>query len=102
MVLDFLNAIVTQSAFLVSFKEAVDKIDALRIPVWREVFAGDFGLMGQNFVSDLFSGIAHVRAPAQNYFVNDNSECKIVRLKGMIHSADDFRRHVARGAAGFF
>jgi hypothetical protein len=35
MILDFVNAIVPQSAFLVSFKEAVDKINALRIPVCR-------------------------------------------------------------------
>jgi hypothetical protein len=46
MILDFVNAIVPQSAFLVSFKEAVDKIDALRIPVCRYVLIGDFGLMG--------------------------------------------------------
>jgi hypothetical protein len=58
--------------------------------------------MGQNFISDLFSGIAHVGSTAENDFIDDDSEGEKVGLERVVHSADDLRGHVSRSAAGLF
>lgn len=58
--------------------------------------------MGQNFVSDLFSGVAHVRPATVNDFIDDDSEGKKVGLKGVVHPADDLRGHVSGGSTCLF
>lgn len=60
----------------------------------------DFSLVREDFVPDLLPRIAHVRSIAQHYLVYDDSKCKEICLKRVIHPADDLRSHIARRSAG--
>lgn len=57
-------------------------------------------LVGENLVTDLLPRIAHVRPIAQHYLVYDDPKRKEIRLKGVIHPADDLWSHIPRRSAG--
>jgi hypothetical protein len=56
------DSVVSKSRFFVSFDEFVDKVDTAQTPSAGEVLLSDFSLMGENFLSNLLSGFAHVRS----------------------------------------
>ena len=60
----------------------------------------DLCLVGEDLVPDLLPRIAHVGSISEHYLVYDDSKCKEIRLKGVIHPANDLRSHIARRSTG--
>ena len=58
--------------------------------------------MSKNLVPDLLPGLSHVGSGSHHDLVEDDSKGKEIGLARMVHSADDFRSHVARSPAGLF
>ena len=72
------------------------EICCLAAPVYWQLFGFYDGLFSQNLVTNLFSVFTNIGSAAQHEFVAHNPHCKIISTIGMIFSANDFRRHIAR------
>lgn len=72
------------------------EICCLAAPVYWELFRFYNGLLSQNLVTNLFSIFANIRSATQHELVSHNPHCKIISTVGVIFSANDLRRHIAR------
>ena len=98
MSLQLVSPVVSEPVRRFSTDALVDEISSLDRPVFRHNFTGDFCLISQDGVPDLFPVPTVVGPPTQHTLVSDDADRVEVNRIAVVHSEHDLRRHIARRA----
>lgn len=100
MLLNFSVARVSESMASLAREAFVDEVSRINAPAMRYLVLLDVLLPCQNGVSDLPPALALVGPPSVHALPSNNAYREVVGRNAMVVLAHDFRRHVARSAAG--
>ncbi len=89
MVLQLSYSSTPQTTLRLSPYQSIDEVCCLIAPTLRDFAILELNILGEHEVSDLISGSAIVGPFASHEFIGNDSDCKVVRDKGVVHPADD-------------
>lgn len=100
MLLQFLDAIGTQSVMWIPYQQFINKIDGLSWPVLGSFLRLYLSLLSQDLVPDFLTVFSKIWSFSQHKLITHYTKCKIVNTEWVILATHDFRCHVARRTTG--